>query len=146
MSESTLSVLSQPGIEEGDPLRTPLGAGARELIAKAVVVDVAKFLEGLADQRLEDGRRAVVRNVYLPRRRIQAGIGVIDVRVPKVRDRSGGGISFQSSLLPPYLKRACSLAELISWLYLVGGFPPRPPGGADHRVAALRTGRRRNPC
>jgi len=120
MNESTLTVLSQPGIEGADPLHALLRAGARELIAKAVEAELASFLEGFAEQRLEDRRRAVVRNGYLPRRTVQTGIGEVEVRVPKVRDRSGGGVSFQSSLLPPYLKRARSIEELIPWLYLKG--------------------------
>ena len=120
MSESTLSVLSQPEIEEADPLHALLREGARELIAKAVEAELAGFLEAYADQRLEDGRRAVVRNGYLPERRVQTGIGDVTVRVPKVRDRSGGGAVFRSELLPPYLKRARSVEELIPWLYLKG--------------------------
>ena len=42
--------------------------------------------------------------------------------MPKVRDRSGSGICFNSSLLPPYLKRSSSIEELLPWLYL-RGFP-----------------------
>jgi len=120
MPESTLRVLSQPEIGDGDPLHALLRAGARELIAKAVEAELASFLESVAGQRLEDGRRAVVRNGYLPERRVQTGIGEVGVRVPKVRDRSGGGARFNSSLLPPYLKRARSVEELIPWLYLKG--------------------------
>lgn len=120
MSQSTLRVLSQPEIEETDPLHALLRAGARELIAQAVEAELASFLEGVAGQRLEDGRQAVVRNGYLPERRVQTGIGEVAVRVPKVRDRSGGGARFNSSLLPPYLKRARSIEELIPWLYLKG--------------------------
>jgi transposase-like protein len=120
MSESTLRVLSQPEIGEADPLHALLRAGARELIAQAVEAELASFLEGVAGQRLEDGRQAVVRNGYLPERRVQTGIGEVAVRVPKVRDRSGGGARFNSSLLPPYLKRARSIEELIPWLYLKG--------------------------
>ena len=64
MPESTLRVLSQPEIGDGDPLHALLRAGARELIAKAVEAELASFLESVAGQRLEDGRRAVVRNGY----------------------------------------------------------------------------------
>lgn len=120
MPESTLRVLSQPEIGDGDPLHALLRAGARELIAQAVEAELAGFLESVAGQRLEDGRRAVVRNGYLPERTVQTGIGAVEVRVPKVRDRSGGGARFNSSLLPPYLKRARSVEELIPWLYLKG--------------------------
>ena len=94
--------------------------GARRLIAEAVEAELAEYLDGYAEQRLEDGRRAVVRNGYLPERTVQTGIGDVDVRVPKVRDRSGGGACFRSELLPPYLKRARSVEELIPWLYLKG--------------------------
>ena len=120
MSQSTLKVLSQPEIGEADPLHTLLREGARELIAKAVEAELASFLESFAGQRLEDGRRAVVRNGYLPGRTVQTGIGEVEVQVPKVRDRSGGRACFNSNLLPPYLKRARSLEELIPWLYLKG--------------------------
>lgn len=120
MSQSTLKVLSQPEIEETDPLHALLREGARELIAKAVEAELASFLEGVADRRLEDGRRAVVRNGYQPKRTVQTGIGDVEVRVPKVRDRSGEGARFHSALLPPYLKRARSIEELIPWLYLKG--------------------------
>ena len=44
----------------------------------------------------------------------------VTVKVPKVRDRSGGKACFNSTLLPPYLKRARSVEELIPWLYLKG--------------------------
>ena len=103
MSESTLSVLSQPEIEETDAL---LRNGARRLIAEAVEGELAAFLDDYADRRLDDERPAVVRNGYLPERTVQTGIGDVGVRVPKVRDRSGGGACFRSALLPPYLKRA----------------------------------------
>ena len=82
--------------------------------------ELASFLKGVADQRMEDGRQAVVRKGYLPERRVQTGIGDVEVRVPKVRDRSGTGARFHSALLPPYLRRARSVEELIPWLYLKG--------------------------
>lgn len=72
------------------------------------------------DQWLDDGRQAEVRNGYLPERTVQTGGGDVSVQVPKVRDRSGGGVRFNSSLLPRYLKRARSIEELIPWLYLKG--------------------------
>jgi transposase-like protein len=85
-----------------------------------VEAELAGFLDGFAEQRLQDGRRAVVRNGYLPERTVQTGIGEVEVRVPKVHDRSGGGACFRSSLLPPYLERSRSVEELIPWLYLEG--------------------------
>ena len=120
MADSTLRTLSQPEPQVVDPLHELLRQGARDLIAKAVEAELATFLAQYADQRLDDGRQAVVRNGYLPERTVQTGIGDVSVQVPKVRDRSGGGARFNSSLLPPYLKRARSIEELIPWLYLKG--------------------------
>ena len=62
----------------------------------------------------------MVRNGYLPERTVQTGIGDVEIKVPKVRDRSGSGIHLNSALLPPYLKRARSVEELLPWLYLKG--------------------------
>ena len=61
-----------------------------------------------------------MRNGYLPARTITTGVGEVEVQVPKVRDRTGSGIKFNSSLLPPYLKRARSVEEVLPWLYLKG--------------------------
>lgn len=44
----------------------------------------------------------------------------MSVQVPKVHDRTGSGIKFNSSLLPPYLKRSPSVEEILPWLYLKG--------------------------
>ena len=72
------------------------------------------------DNKLVDGRHAVVRNGYLPARTIQTGLGDVDIQVPKVRDRNKTGIKFNSNLLPPYLKRSTSIEEMLPWLYLKG--------------------------
>jgi putative transposase len=62
----------------------------------------------------------VVRNGYLPQRTITTGVGEVEVQVPKIRDRTGSGIKFNSLLLPPYLKRSRSVEEVLPWLYLKG--------------------------
>ncbi len=120
MTNSTLRALPQPEAESTDPLTDLLRAGARDLIAQAVVAELQALLEQHAQLRLPDGRQAIVRNGYLPERTIQTGIGDVEIKVPKVRDRSGSGICFNSSLLPPYLKRSGSIEELPPWLYLRG--------------------------
>ena len=67
-----------------------------------------------------DGKQAIVRNGFLPERTLQTGIGDVEVQIPKVRDRSGNGGKFNSSLIPPYLKRTKSVATLLPLLYLKG--------------------------
>ena len=87
--------------------------GARDLIAKAVESELQSLLDQYGDVTTPDGRQALVRNGHLPKRTVQTGFGDVDVQVPKVRDLNGSGIRFNSQLLPPYLKRAQSLDELI---------------------------------
>ena len=69
---------------------------------------------------LIDGRRAVVRNGYLPAREILTTVGPVAVQVPKVRDRSGAGVKFNSALAPPYVRRSARVAAALPWLYLKG--------------------------
>ena len=113
MSKSNLHALSQPEVATNDPLHDLIRQGARDLIARAVESELQGLLDQYADVSAPDGRQAVVRNGHLPKRTIQTGVGDVEVQVPKVRDRSGSGIRFNSQLLPPYLKRARSLDELI---------------------------------
>ncbi len=103
-----------------DALTEILRNGAQELLCQAVQAELEAFLADFSSISLVDGRKAVVRNGYLPSRTLQTGIGDVEVRVPKVRDRSGSGVKFNSSLVPPYLKRTKSVEELLPWLYLKG--------------------------
>ena len=99
MADFTLKALSQPEEQVADPLTELLRAGARELIAQAVEAELQVLLDQHAKHRLPDGRQAVVRNGYLPERTVQTGIGDVEIKVPKVRDRSGSGIRFNSTEL-----------------------------------------------
>jgi hypothetical protein len=51
---------------------------------------VAAFLAVHADQVDEEGRRRLVRHGHAPKRSLQTGIGPIEVRRPRVRDRGAG--------------------------------------------------------
>ena len=66
------------------------------------------------------GQRAVVRNGYLPTREVLTAVGPIEVQVPKVRDRSGNGVKFNSALVPPYIRRSKRMSAALPWLYLKG--------------------------
>ncbi len=120
MSKDT--VIDARNLEEGkqDELTDLLREGAKRLIAEAVDAELATMLAQFADYKDESGRRFVVRNGHLPEREIMTGIGPVSVQVPKVRDRSGTRIKFTSALLPPYLRRAQSVEEVLPWLYLKG--------------------------
>lgn len=116
MRNDTVIPFNNP--EEIDPLQEILQEGARQLLASAVEAEIDYFL---AQQNSEtSGKAAVVRNGYLPERTIQTGLGDIPVKIPKTRDRTGSGLKFNSTLIPPYLKRTKSIEEFLPWLYLRG--------------------------
>lgn len=118
MSDDKVIELNTP--EKMDALQEVLKQGARKLLEQAIEAELAVLLESHAGVMAPDGKRAVVRNGYLPERTIQTGLGDIAVKVPKVRDRSKGGVKFNSELVPPYLKRTKSMEEFLPWLYLRG--------------------------
>ena len=118
MTNSNVITLNKP--EQNDPLQEVLREGARKMLAAAIEAEVATFIEQHSALKTDENKAAVVRNGYLPERSIQTGLGDIEVQVPKVRDRSGSGIKFNSSLVPPYLKRAQNIEEFLPWLYLRG--------------------------
>ena len=103
-----------------DALSELVRQGARQIIAQAVEAELQAFLSTYSEVKTESGHQGVVRNGYLPQRTITTGVGVVEIQVPKVRDRTGQGIKFNSLLLPPYLKRSRSVEELLPWLYLKG--------------------------
>jgi putative transposase len=103
-----------------DPLTELLRSGARALIQQAVEAELQAFLGDYAKVTDLRGRQTVVRNGYLPEREIVTGLGNVAVKVPKVRDRSGGGIKFNSSLVPPYVRKAKRVEAALPWLYLRG--------------------------
>ena len=122
MNSDNLISLPTPETTEtfSDALSDLIRRGARQIIAQAVEAELQEFLGQYQDRRDEQGRQVVVRNGYLPERTITTGVGEVEIQVPKVRDRSGSGLKFNSMLLPPYLKRASSIEELLPWLYLKG--------------------------
>ena len=106
--------------ELGLPLEELVRRGARDILQRAIEAEVEQLLEEFAGVSLMDGRRAVVRNGYLPAREILTTVGPVEVQVPKVRDRSGAGVKFNSALAPPYVRRSARVAAALPWLYLKG--------------------------
>ncbi len=90
------------------------------MIQQAIEAELAEFLAGYAGQVDARGRRAVVRNGYLPEREILTGVGPVRVKVAKVRSRTGEPVVFRSSLVPPYVRKARRVEAALPWLYLKG--------------------------
>jgi transposase-like protein len=121
MAEVTTESIAFPGTAR-DALSDILKEGAQRMLAHAIEAEVANWIDGHADRIDERGRRQVVRNGYLPERTIVTGLGEISVRQPRVHDRRAAGEreKFTSKILPPYLRKARNIEELIPFLYLKG--------------------------
>jgi transposase-like protein len=104
------------------------------LLAQAIEAEVSEWLA--AHQQLDaDGRCQVVRNGFMPERKIITGLGQMTVKQPRVHDRRPAEERehFSSKILPPYLRKTRSIEELIPWLYLKG----ISTGGFQEALAAL---------
>ena len=91
MREDTTIPLRNPALR--DELSELLRAGARRIIRQAVEAELAAYLEAHAGDRDAQGRRAVVRNGYLPSREVLTGVGPVRVQVPRTRGQVGRGPS-----------------------------------------------------
>jgi putative transposase len=136
MRQVTTEALASPAVEldpevvafraefaATSPLDELVRTGAQRMLQSAIETEVDDFLAEHAQRRDAAGKRQVVRNGYLPARKILTGAGPLEVEQPRVRDNSSEKeerVQFSSKILPPYLRRSRSIAELIPWLYLKG--------------------------
>ncbi len=93
--------------------------GAQQMLQQAIELEVAEYLEVFRHLKDETGRRQVVRNGFLPERKIVTGVGPLSVTKPRVHDRREGE-RFTSKILPAYMRRSPSIDALIPVLYLKG--------------------------
>src|SRR5687767_2775834 len=88
VNEDTVVALPRPGSGlADDPLLAVLREGARRMLMQAIEAEVEAFLAGHGELVDEQGRRRLVRNRHAPKRQIRTGIGPLEVRRPRVRDR-----------------------------------------------------------
>ena len=106
--------------EIGFGLDEMIRRGARQVIEQAIDAELAELLERFSNVTTLHGQRTVVRNGYLPEREVLTAAGPVTVKVPKVRDRSGGGVKFNSQVVPPYVRKSPRVASALPWLYLKG--------------------------
>lgn len=123
MKKDNVIDLIRPG-EFKDHLTEVLRQGAQALVLQAIEAEFSAFLENHSDEKLENGRKRVVRHGHLPERKVVTGIGAIPVKVPRSRDRKGqsteDSIRFTSKLLPSYVRRSKSIEMALPYLYLKG--------------------------
>ena len=99
-----------------DSITELLRVHARKLIAEALEAEVAEVIA-----ELKTNGAGVVRNGYLPERKITCAIGDVEVRVPRIRSKGGEPVvNFSSTLVPKYLRRSKSISAWAAYAYLKG--------------------------
>lgn len=97
--------------------------GAQKMLAKALELEIEEFCQKHELRVNEHGHRLIVRNGYQKSRRLLTGAGPLEIRMPRVNDQAldrWNEPRFQSSLIPPYLRRTKNLEEFVPLLYLKG--------------------------
>ena len=122
MTRDTITALPDPNGFSADPLTDLIRSGARQLIEQALEAELGALLAQFSNETTDEGHARIVRHGHLPERKIMTGVGPVAVKVPRVRDRGDQAekVRFTSSILPPYLRKAKSVEELLPWLYLKG--------------------------
>jgi putative transposase len=124
MEKTTTAVPFRQVDSVDDPLTEIAREGARRMLAVAMGVEADAFVAQHSGVALPDGRQRVVRHGHGPMRRIQTGVGPLEVQRPKVRDRAdvpeAEKIRFTSVILPRWARRSKSLDALLPVLYLRG--------------------------
>ncbi len=118
-----------------EALTACLREGARRMLIQAVGAEVAQWVDERSCLVDAQGRRQVVRNGYADKRTVVTGLGPMQVKMPRVHDRrpEPQRERFTSKLLPPYLRKARQIDELIPWRYLKGV----STGGFNEALQAL---------
>jgi transposase-like protein len=99
--------------------------GARQMLAAALLAEVAGYLEAHRGEVDGDGRRLVVRNGFHAAREVTTAAGAVPVRQPRVNDKrideaTGERRRFSSAILPAWSRKSPRVAEVLPLLYLHG--------------------------
>ena len=99
--------------------------GARQMLAAALLAEVAAYIEAHRGEVDGDGRRLVVRNGFHAAREVTTAAGAVPVRQPRVNDKrideaTGERRRFASAILPAWSRKSPRVAEVLPLLYLHG--------------------------
>ena len=114
-----------PDAVGGSLLDELVGDGARQMLATALLAEVAAYVDAHAGQLDEAGHRLVVRNGHHQPREVMTAAGAVGVRAPRVNDKrtdeaTGERRRFSSAILPAWSRKSPRLAEVLPLLYLHG--------------------------
>ena len=79
VTESSIASLTFPECSSRDVMTNILREGAQRMLAQAIQEEVQAWIAERAELRDGDGRQLVVRNGYLPERKITTGVGQVAV-------------------------------------------------------------------
>ena len=99
--------------------------GARQMLAAALLAEVAVYVDAHAGEVDENGHRLVVRNGYHAEREVMTAAGAVPVRAPRVNDKrtdeaTGERKRFASAILPAWARKSPQVCEVLPLLYLHG--------------------------
>src|SRR5438105_13137174 len=116
LKDTTVVAFRQPDAVEY-PLTELAREGARRMLAQMLIAEADSFVAMWKDLKLPDGRDRVVRHGHGPHRTIQTGVGPVEVRRAKVRDRGDVDVEekirLRSSILPKWARRTKSLGARV---------------------------------
>ena len=111
--------INPSGISARSALEETLRDGARRMLQEAIEFEVFEYVKQFQDHLDGLNRRLVTRNGHLPARNLLTGIGPINIRQPRVRDKNSME-GFSSSILPKYKRKTQNIERLLPDLYLRG--------------------------
>ena len=99
--------------------------GARQMLAAALLAEVAGYVDAHRGVVDGDGRRLVVRNGFHAAREVTTAAGAVPVHQPRVNDKrideaTGERRRFSSAILPAWSRKSPRVAEVLPLLYLHG--------------------------
>lgn len=107
------------GISSRSALEEVLREGAKKMLQEAIETEVAEYVQACQEVRDDMNKRLVTRNGYLPSRNILTGIGSLNIRQPRVRDKRENEF-FSSAILRKYKRRSPGIDAAVPELYLRG--------------------------
>jgi transposase-like protein len=112
------------GVAVGSPIDEIVREGARQMLAAALLAEVACYIDQHAGLVDDQGHRLVVRNGYHQARQVATQAGAVEVRQPRVNDRrtddQGERVRFSSAILPAWARKSPQVADVLPLLYLHG--------------------------
>jgi len=117
-----LKLVTPKGVERKDfelSLDEIAREGARRMLVQALNLEVEEYINQHQNEVDDNGHRLVVRNGKSKERNITTGAGTVSVQAPRINDQREGK-TFNSFILPKYLRKSPKVESLLPILYLKG--------------------------